>query len=140
MRSIQHIGHFSSVLNSPVCVYRYFSGTFGTTFAGNHHHTVGTTGTIDSCCRSIFQYVYPFHISHIQRRQSQVGRNSVNDNQRVTVVDRTQTADFNGDIITRLTGIDNLHAADISDEEADSMIETINKFYKVMSERKVDIE
>ena len=29
---------------------------------------------------------------------------------------------------------------DISDEEADSMIETINKFYKVMSERKVDIE
>lgn len=28
----------------------------------------------------------------------------------------------------------------ISDEEADCMIETINKFYKVMSERRIDIE
>ena len=29
---------------------------------------------------------------------------------------------------------------DITEEEADCMIETINKFYKVMSERRVDIE
>ena len=29
---------------------------------------------------------------------------------------------------------------DISDEEADCMISTIEKFYKVMSERRVDIE
>ena len=28
----------------------------------------------------------------------------------------------------------------ISDEEADCMIETINKFYKVVSERRIDIE
>ena len=28
----------------------------------------------------------------------------------------------------------------ISEEEADSMINTIEKFYKVMSERRVDIE
>ena len=29
---------------------------------------------------------------------------------------------------------------DISNEEADCMIETIGKFYKVMNERRVDIE
>ena len=32
------------------------------------------------------------------------------------------------------------HMDDITEEEADCMIETINKFYKVMSERRVDIE
>ena len=32
------------------------------------------------------------------------------------------------------------HFDDISDEEADCMIATIEKFYKVMSERRVDIE
>ena len=32
------------------------------------------------------------------------------------------------------------HMDDIKEEEADCMIETINKFYKVMSERRVDIE
>ena len=33
-----------------------------------------------------------------------------------------------------------LHLMDISEEEADCMINTIEKFYKVMSERRVDIE
>ena len=32
------------------------------------------------------------------------------------------------------------HMDDITEEAADCMIETINKFYKVMSERRVDIE
>ena len=32
------------------------------------------------------------------------------------------------------------HLEDISEEDADCMIETIEKFYKVMSERRVDIE
>ena len=32
------------------------------------------------------------------------------------------------------------YMSDISDEEADCMIETIGKFYKVMNERRVDIE
>ena len=32
------------------------------------------------------------------------------------------------------------YLSDITDEDADCMIETINKFYKVMSERRVDIE
>ncbi len=32
------------------------------------------------------------------------------------------------------------YMSDISEEEADCMIETIKKFYKVMSERRVDIE
>ena len=33
-----------------------------------------------------------------------------------------------------------LHLMDISEEEADCMINTIEKFYKIMSERRVDIE
>ena len=47
---------------------RYLSGAFGTAFTGNHHYTVGTARTVDGSCRSIFQYVYPFHICHIQGR------------------------------------------------------------------------
>ena len=43
---------------------------------------------------------------------------------------------YDADYYSRLSK----YLTDISDEEADSMIETINKFYKVMSERKVDIE
>ena len=46
----------------------------------------------------------------------------------------------NIDGIKRIKFCDYIEITDISDEEADSMIETINKFYKVMSERKVDIE
>ena len=110
MSGVQHIGHLGCILNRPVCIYRYLSRTFCTTFAGNHHYTICTTRTVDSRCRSIFQYVYPLYISHVQRRQSQVGRDSVDDNQRVTVIDRSQATDFNGNIVTRLTGIDNLYA------------------------------
>ena len=56
----------------------------------------------------------------------------------ITVTDKGEelSKKYDADYYSRLSG----HLTDISDEEADSMIETINKFYKVMSERKVDIE
>ena len=43
---------------------------------------------------------------------------------------------YDADYYSRLSR----YLTDISDEEADGMITTINKFYKVMSERRVDIE
>lgn len=43
---------------------------------------------------------------------------------------------YDKDYYSRLS----VYLSDISDEEADCMIETIGKFYKVMSERRVDIE
>ena len=56
----------------------------------------------------------------------------------ITVTDKGEelSKKYDADYYSRLSG----HLTDISDEEADSMIETINKFYKVMSERRVDIE
>ena len=43
---------------------------------------------------------------------------------------------YDKDYYSRLS----VYLSDISDEEADCMIGTIEKFYKVMSERRVDIE
>ena len=43
---------------------------------------------------------------------------------------------YDRDYYSRLSA----YLSEISDEEADCMIETIEKFYKVMSERRVDIE
>ena len=56
----------------------------------------------------------------------------------ITVTDKGEelSKKYDADYYSRLSK----YLTDISDEEADSMIETINKFYKVMSERKVDIE
>ena len=56
----------------------------------------------------------------------------------ITVTDKGEelSKKYDADYYSRLSK----YLTDISDEEADSMIETINKFYKVMSERRVDIE
>ncbi len=43
---------------------------------------------------------------------------------------------YDKDYYSRLS----VYLSEISDDEADCMIETIEKFYKVMSERRVDIE
>ena len=56
----------------------------------------------------------------------------------ITVTDKGEelSKKYDADYYSRLSG----YLTDITDEEADGMIETINKFYKVMSERRVDIE
>ena len=56
----------------------------------------------------------------------------------ITVTDKGEelSKKYDADYYSRLSK----YLTDISDEEADSMIETIKKFYKVMSERKVGIE
>ena len=56
----------------------------------------------------------------------------------ITVTDKGEelSKKYDADYYSRLSE----YLTDITDEEADSMIATINKFYKVMSERRVDIE
>ena len=56
----------------------------------------------------------------------------------ITVTDKGEelSKKYDADYYSRLSE----YLTDITDEEADSMIVTINKFYKVMSERRVDIE
>ena len=56
----------------------------------------------------------------------------------ITVTDKGEelSKKYDADYYSRLSE----YLTDITDEEADSMIATINKFYKVMNERRVDIE
>ena len=51
--------------------------TFLTFLSGNHHHTIGTTGTIQSTCRSILQNGHRLDIGGVQRAEASVIRSTV---------------------------------------------------------------
>ena len=74
----------------------------------NNYNTIRTTTSVDSCSRSIFEYVHTRHVIHVNHVQRHIGRYTVNHNQRLGVIDTTDTTDVEAHIATRSTGTDNL--------------------------------
>ncbi len=62
--------------------------------SGNHHHTVGTTGTIQGIGGGILQHRYIFHIVGVEVVPTSIVRSTIDDNQRVaTRIDRAESTD-----------------------------------------------
>ena len=99
----QHVHLLPAVLESPVRVERDVHLAFPTRLGGDQDHTVCTTATVDSGCRSVLQNLHRLDI--IRREELNVrGDHTVHYIQRVVATDsRTDTADTDGSGLTGLT-------------------------------------
>ena len=109
---VQQRRNVRGILESTISRYRQFAFPFRSALSGNHHYPIGSTRTVNGCSWCVFQYVQAFHIRHVQWRQTQVGRHTVNHHQRIAVVNGTQTTNLDRYIVTGLSGIHYLHTGD----------------------------
>ena len=98
------------VLGREIHVQYQVSATVFTLHRSNKNDAVGTARTVDGRSGSIFEYIDTLYVSHVKVVKTQISGDAINDNERVAVVNRTQTTDFNGHVITWLAGINDLQA------------------------------
>ena len=65
--------------------------------------TIRSTRAINGCSGRIFEHIDAGNVVHIDHIQRYIGRYTVDDYQRLRIVDRTHTADIKTDITTRCT-------------------------------------
>ena len=114
LRCSQHRRHIHRGLRTHAGVQAEFTLARRTLLGGDHYHTVGTTATVDGRSRSVLQYIQTLNISHIQGVDTQIRRYTIDNNQRVAVVDRTETTDLDAYVITGSAGIQYLYTADLT--------------------------
>ena len=76
-----HIRQVSIRSKPHIAIIRNLGFTGLASLSCNNDNSIGTTGSINSCCRRIFQHIYLFNIIRIHKVQIST-RHSVNDNQR----------------------------------------------------------
>ncbi|CDB83759.1 unknown [Bacteroides clarus CAG:160] len=109
------VHHFGIVLqifdsNRTGVVQRHFA--FFTGFGSNQNNAIGTTGTVDSCGRGVFQHIDRFDILRIQGFNTAIGhqRDTVHYIQRgIAGAQRTHTAYVNCSDFPRALIADNVH-------------------------------
>ena len=98
LQLIETVGHFHIQV---VAFLRTFLG-------GNDNHTIGSARTVDSRGRCIFENIDTLHVVHVDHIQRHIGRYTVDNQKRVTVVDRTYTSDFHAHVTARGSGRNDL--------------------------------
>ena len=74
-----------------------------TALGGDEHHTVGSTRTVDGARGSILQHLHALNVGGVDHVKAALNRHTVDDIQRVGVVDGSHTTDADAGGGTRLT-------------------------------------
>ena len=72
---------------------------------GNHNHTVGTTSTVDGCCRSVLQHLDRLDIVRVEKVEVAHCHAVYNVERTCRSIDGSDTTDDNAHLTTRLTCI-----------------------------------
>ena len=80
----------------------------------NHNYTICTARTVDSGSGSIFEHVKTFNVLWVNVVKTEVSRHTVNYDERVTVVNRTETADFDCNVVARFVTANDVYTGDFT--------------------------
>ena len=81
-------------VNAKISLIVHLQGLiFLTALRRDDYHTVGSTGTVDSTCRSIFQNLNGFNVVRRKVTDGRTHRHTVNDIERSSTSERTDTTD-----------------------------------------------
>ena len=81
-------------VNAKISLIVHLQGLiFLTALRRDDYHTVGSTGTVDSTCRSIFQNLNGFNVVRREVTDGRTHRHTVNDIERSSTSERTDTTD-----------------------------------------------
>ena len=111
------IQHFHAVhvrLNSHRGVHIHADLTLRAALGSNNDHTVRCARTVYTCRSGIFQHLDRLDIVGVQLVHSRFGRHSVDDIQRVVVVERAYTADTYRSSTRRITISSDIHSRDLT--------------------------
>ena len=101
LQRVHHFGHIDRWTEADCSIVRDTCFILSTAFGSNNNHTIGSTGTINSGCRSIFQYTDRFNIVRIHILKALL--NSVDQHIRFSFINRTRTTNIELDFSTHFT-------------------------------------
>jgi len=107
----------STAIVAPFCVHIHFGFLGRTSFGGNQHNTIGTTGTVNSVGCGVFQHTDAFDVLGIDRRHTAIKRSSVHNVQgSITGAHRADTANTDCSCVAGLTatGVNCLYTCNLA--------------------------
>ncbi len=112
LRQVHHTEFLGEGLPADIPLILYFGLAVLSPLGGDHHHTIGSTRTVDGRGRSVFQHLNGGDVrrvdtgQHTRTTRSVAARGDTVDNiQRLVAIQGVDTANLHGDATTRRTGV-----------------------------------